>query len=129
MFETKTLSECADEFAPDGSEVRLLLRRPGGSLAHFRLLAGKTSVAVIHRTVDELWYILAGHGEMWRRCDGAESIVVLQKGVCLSIPAGVAFQFRTIGDESLEAVAVTMPPWSNNDEAQKVSGCKKWHNV
>jgi mannose-6-phosphate isomerase-like protein (cupin superfamily) len=129
MFETKQVTTMVDEFAPDGSEVRLLLRRPGGSMAHFRLPAGKTSVAVIHRTVDELWYILAGCGEMWCRCDGTESIVVLQKGVCLSIPAGVAFQFRTVGDEPLEAVAVTMPPWSDNDEAQRVSGCKKWHNV
>ncbi len=129
MFETKIIPECADESAPDGSEVRLLLRRPSGSMAHFRLAAGKTSVAVIHRTVDELWYVVAGQGEMWRTCDGVESIVALQKGVCLSIPAGVTFQFKTVGEEPLEAVAVTMPPWPGNAEAQRVSGCKKWDNV
>lgn len=129
MFETKTISECADESAPDGSEVRLLLRRPGGSMAHFSLAAGKTSLAVVHRTVDELWYIVAGHGEMWRRCDGMESIVALQRGVCLSISPGVEFQFRAVGEESLEAVAVTMPPWPGDDEARRVLGCEQWNSV
>lgn len=123
------IAEGADAVAPDGSEVRLLLRRPGGSMAHFSLAAGKTSLPVVHRTVDELWYIVAGRGEMWRTCDGVESIVTLQRGVCLSIPAGVAFQFRTIGHEALEAVAVTMPPWTRDDEAQRVPGCEQWNNV
>jgi mannose-6-phosphate isomerase-like protein (cupin superfamily) len=98
-------------------------------MAHFSLAAGKTSLSVVHRTVDELWYIVAGRGEMWRMCDGMESIVALQKGVCLSIPAGVAFQFRTLGTKSLEAIAVTMPPWVGTDEAQRVPGCTKWNNV
>lgn len=129
MFETKQIAECADESAPDGSEVRLLLRRPGGSMVHFSLAAGKTSVAVMHRNVDELWYILAGRGEMWRTFDGVESIVSLQIGVCLSIPAGVAFQFKTVGEVPLEAIAVTMPPWPGNDEAQRVTGCEQWNNV
>jgi len=129
MFETKRISDCADETAPDGSEVRLLLQCPGGSMAHFSLAAGKTSLSVVHRTVDELWYIVAGRGEMWRMCDGEESIVALHKGVCLSIPARVAFQFKTLGIEPVEAIAVTMPPWAGNDEAQRVTGCKQWNNV
>ena len=129
MFETKQIAEYADDVAPDGSEVRLLLKRPGGSMAHFRLAAGRTSVAVVHQTVDELWYIVAGRGEMWRRCGGMESVVPLQRGVCLSIPAGVAFQFRTVEDESLEAVAVTMPPWTGDDEARRVPGCEQWNKV
>lgn len=129
MFETKNLSEYADESAPDGSEVRLLLRRPGGSMAHFSLTAGKVSLPVVHRTVDELWYIVAGQGEMWRKYEDAESVVPLKRGVCLSIPAGVAFQFKALGDEPLEAVAVTMPPWPGDNEARRVSGCKQWDKV
>jgi mannose-6-phosphate isomerase-like protein (cupin superfamily) len=129
MFETKSISEYPQESAPDGSEVRLLLRRPSGSMAHFALAAGKISLPVVHRTVEELWYIVAGCGEMWRRCDGVESVVPLQRGVCLSIPAGVAFQFRAVGDEPLEAVAVTMPPWPGDDEARRVPGCSTWNNA
>jgi mannose-6-phosphate isomerase-like protein (cupin superfamily) len=129
MFETKNIAESADECALDGSEVRLLLRRPGGSMAHFSLAAGQTSLPVVHQTVDELWYIVAGQGEMWRKGDGAESIIPLKRGICLSIPAGVAFQFKALGDEPLEAVAVTMPPWPGDDEARRVPGCEQWNNV
>ena len=39
--------------APDGTRVRLLPTLPGGSLAHFTLAAGATSLAVQHRNVEE----------------------------------------------------------------------------
>ena len=126
MFEIKQVSRECDEIAPDGSEVRLLLRCPGGSMAHFRLAVGKASVAVVHRTVDELWYVVAGAGELWRRSGDQESIAVLTCGVCVSIPAGMDFQFRTVGAEPLEIVAVTMPPWPGADEACRVPGCTAW---
>ena len=48
MFETKALSFEPDVTAPDGSEVRILLSLAGGSMAHFELAAGKTSIAVAH---------------------------------------------------------------------------------
>jgi mannose-6-phosphate isomerase-like protein (cupin superfamily) len=108
-----------DMLAPDGSQVRLLLARAGGSMAHFRLPAGQVSRAVRHRTVEEIWYILSGAGEMWRSDGGVDQ---LEAGVCLTIPLGVAFQFRTLGDEPLSAVAVTMPPWPGDDEAEPVEG-------
>jgi len=127
MFETKTISESADESAPDGSEVRLLLRRPGGSMAHFRLELGMCSSPVSHRTVDELWYVVGGAGELWRQRGEVEEITPLLPGVCVSIPAGVAFQFCTTGHEALEFVAVTMPPWPGPDEACKAQGCKAWN--
>lgn len=108
--------------APDGSEVRVLLRLNGGSMAHFEIGAGKTSRAVRHRTVEEVWYILAGRGEMWRRQGEKEEVIVLEPGVCLTIPLGTAFQFRASPTTSVSAVAVTMPPWPGEDEAVKVSG-------
>ena len=107
-----------DVLAPDGSEVRVLLALAGGSMAHFSLAAGQVSRAVRHRTVEEIWYVLSGVGEMW--WDG--EVVALGAGVCLTIPVGVAFQFRCLGDEALAAVAVTMPPWPGADEAEFVSG-------
>ncbi|MCQ8242341.1 cupin domain-containing protein [Rhizosaccharibacter radicis] len=107
--------------APDGTAVRPLLSLGGGSMAHFELPPGQVSVAVMHRTVEELWFILSGEGRMWRRQDEREEIVPLNAGVCVSIPLGCRFQLRADGT-ALRMVAVTMPPWPGMDEAVTVEG-------
>jgi mannose-6-phosphate isomerase-like protein (cupin superfamily) len=122
LFDTRQLPGPRDVVAPDGSDVRVLLALPGGSMAHFELGPGLTSRAVAHRTVDELWYVVAGRGQMWRRQDDREEIVTLQPGTSLSIPSGTHFQFRSTGHAPLEAVAVTIPPWPGEDEAREVTG-------
>lgn len=108
--------------APDGSDVRVLLGLAGGGMAHFRLAPGQVARAVTHRTVEELWYVLEGRGAMWRRHGAREEVVVLQPGVCLSIPLGTHFQFRADEAQPLAAVAVTMPPWPGEGEAVFVDG-------
>src|SRR4051794_15750214 len=120
----KPLPAEPDVTAPDGSDVRILLRTERGSTAHFELGPGRTSRAVRHRTVEEVWYFLSGRGQMWRRTpDGEERIDDVSPGVSLDIPVGTAFQFRTIGDEPLSAIGLTMPPWPNDDaEAVPVNG-------
>jgi mannose-6-phosphate isomerase-like protein (cupin superfamily) len=123
-FETRAVPAEPDVAAPDGSQVRILLRLAGGSMAHFELAPGLVSIPVAHRTVEELWYILSGRGEMWRRDAEGEDVVAIEAGVSLSIPLGTAFQFRSTGDEALTAVALTMPPWPGEDEAYVVDG--KW---
>jgi mannose-6-phosphate isomerase-like protein (cupin superfamily) len=90
-------------------------------MAHFSLAPGAISAAVCHRTVEELWFITAGDGQMWRSAQGVEEIVDLAPGISLSIPVGTSFQFRA-GRTPLEAVAVTMPPWPDMDEAFAVDG-------
>ena len=122
-FETKALPAQRDTVAPDGSDVRLLLTLTGGSLAHFELAPGQTSIAVTHRTVEEIWFILGGNGEMWRRQGEREQVVALEAGVALTIPTGTHFQFRSRGGQPLRAVGVTMPPWPGDDEAVAVEGC------
>jgi mannose-6-phosphate isomerase-like protein (cupin superfamily) len=119
---TKVLPEEYDVLAPDGSEVRVLLAGGGGSMAHFRLPAGQVSRAVRHRTVEEIWYVVSGSGEMWRGAGKDQSFATLAPGVCLTIPVGVAFQFRAGIDVALEAVGVTMPPWPGMDEAAPAEG-------
>ncbi|MCL2395132.1 MAG: cupin domain-containing protein, partial [Acidimicrobiaceae bacterium] len=111
VFSTTRVPEERDVVAPDGSDVRLLLQLSGGSLAQFQLAPGQASVAIHHRTVEEIWYITSGRGEMWRRLGEVERTVDLEDGVCLDIPTGTHFQFRSIGDEPLVAIGVTMPPW------------------
>lgn len=121
-FSSAKLPAQPTEHAPDGSEVRALLSLAGGSMAHFRLAAGAASKAVCHRSVDELWFVLAGQGEMWRRQGEREEVIELEPGLCLSVPAGTHFQFRARGSGALAAVAVTMPPWPGADEAVFVTG-------
>jgi mannose-6-phosphate isomerase-like protein (cupin superfamily) len=108
--------------APDGSDVRVLLGLAGGGMAEFELAAGRVSAAITHRTVDEIWYVLTGRGEMWRRQDSREEVVALEPGVCLTIPRGTHFQFRALGDTALRVVGITMPPWPGADEAIAVHG-------
>ncbi len=121
-FETRQLPADPDVVAPDGSDVRVLLGLAGGSMAHFELAAGRASRAMAHRHVGELWYILRGSGEMWRRQGDRAEVVQLVPGTCLSIPAGTSFQFRSGGDGPLAAIGVTMPPWPGDDEAYEVAG-------
>ena len=66
-------------------------------MAHFELQPGQTSKAVAHRTVEEIWFFLAGRGQMWRRQNDREEIVAVEPGVCLTIPLGTHFQFRALG--------------------------------
>jgi mannose-6-phosphate isomerase-like protein (cupin superfamily) len=121
-FATTTLPATPDAIAPDGSEVRLLCRVVGGSMAHFRLPPGACAKAVVHRTVEELWFVTAGAGELWRRGDGEEQIVALRPGVALSIPVATPFQFRAAADSEVAIVAATIPPWPGDDEAMPASG-------
>ena len=121
-FATTTLPGNPTVVAPDGSDVRILLGLAGGGMAHFELRAGKTARAVSHRTVEEIWYIVAGSGEMWRKQGGVEEVVHLGPGVCVTIPLGTHFQFRASPAQSVSAVAITMPPWPGEGEAVFVDG-------
>jgi mannose-6-phosphate isomerase-like protein (cupin superfamily) len=121
-FETRRLPATPDAIAPDGSDVRILLGLRGGGMAHFELAPGETSIAVEHRTVEEIWFFLSGRGEMWRKSDAREEIVPVEADVCITIPLGTHFQFRSLGPEPLAALGVTMPPWPGEDEAYEVTG-------
>ena len=108
--------------APDGSEVRILLGLQGGGMAHFQFAPGQVSIAVTHRTVEEIWFVVSGMGQMWRRQGQREEVTELAPGLCLTIPLGTAFQFRAAATSPLAAVAITMPPWPDEDEAILVAG-------
>lgn len=122
VFATRALPAAADAIAPDGSAVRVMLGLTAGSVAHFELPPGEVSVAVRHRTVEEIWYFVSGHGEMWRRHGEHEATVNVSPGVCLTIPRGTDFQFRAHGVDPLTAVGVTMPPWPGDGEAIRSIG-------
>lgn len=122
LYTTTLLRDHVDALAPDGAEVRLLVDLPRGSMAHFTLPAGKVSRAIRHRTIEELWYVVSGKGEMWRAQGEEEDVVTLQPGVALTIPTGCAFQFRATDGGPLSAVGVAMPPWPGEHEAAPAKG-------
>ena len=118
---TVRLADGRPVVAPDGSQIRELVTVAGGSMVHCSLPKGAVSMAVVHATVDEVWYCLAGKGQVWRRREDGESVVDVEPGVSLSIECGTHFQFRNTGDEDLQLVIVTMPPWPGAEEARRVS--------
>ena len=120
-FATARPADGYDVLAPDGSQIRFLPQVPGGSMVHCTLPPGAVSLAVTHRTVDELWYVLAGAGELWRRRGADETVAALLPHTAHSIPLGTHFQFRNPGAEPLTFVIVTMPPWPGMDEAVRVA--------
>jgi mannose-6-phosphate isomerase-like protein (cupin superfamily) len=119
-FVTKQLGEARDVLAPDTSEIRLLVSTGRGSLAHGTLPPGRTSLAVAHFTVEEIWYVTAGRGQVWRKQDDHETVVDVAPGTALTIPTGAHFQFRNTGPEPLRFIMCTMPPWPGEQEAVRV---------
>lgn len=122
LFQTKPLPIDPNIVAPDGSLVRELLTTTGGSMAQFELPPGMISNAVEHRTVYEIWYFLSGQGEFWRKQHEKEETVIVNTDICITIPVGTKFQFRTVGRKPLIAVAITMPPWPGGNEAILTEG-------
>ena len=123
-FETKQRPVARDAVAPDGTDVRVLLQLAGGGMAHFQLAPGEVSTAVMHRTVEEIWYFLGGSGELWRKQGDQEATVPVREGTCITIPLGTRFQVRADATQAhdLAAVGVTMPPWPGAGEAVIVQG-------
>jgi mannose-6-phosphate isomerase-like protein (cupin superfamily) len=121
-FTTVQLPIAHDILAPDGSEIRILAGTERCSMAHGLLPPGGVSRAIVHRTVEEVWYVLSGEAEIWRRQADDEQIITATTGTSLTIPVGTVFQFRTIGDEPFQFIMLTMPPWPGADEAVFVDG-------
>jgi mannose-6-phosphate isomerase-like protein (cupin superfamily) len=119
---TQEIATAAVVTAPDGSEVRILCATGRGSMIGFTLPPGAVSKAVVHRTVEEIWYVVAGRGRVWRQRGDVEEVTDLAPGLSLTIPVGTRFQFRNDGEAALQLVAVTMPPWPGEGEAVVVNG-------
>jgi mannose-6-phosphate isomerase-like protein (cupin superfamily) len=111
-----------DLLAPDGSRLRVLCRVEGASMVHFELGPHGVSRAVVHRTVDEIWFVLDGRGTIWREFAGRATETEMLPGLSLTLPAGTRFQFRNAGVETLAVLGVTVPPWPGEGEAVPVGG-------
>lgn len=123
-FESGKAAEAYDTLAPDGSEIRLLHQLGAVSVVHCRLPVGAVSAPVRHKTVQEIWYFLAGTGQVWRRQGEQEQVLAAAPGISLTIPLGTDFQFRNIGALPLEFLIATSPPWPGADEAMPLAAGK-----
>jgi mannose-6-phosphate isomerase-like protein (cupin superfamily) len=121
-WDAKQIGDAAVVTAPDGSEVQIHCATARGSMIRFTLPPDSVSRAVIHRTVEEIWYVVGGRGRLWRKLGDLEEIADLAPGLSLTIPVGTRFQFRNDGDTPLSILAVTMPPWPGDAEADAVAG-------
>jgi mannose-6-phosphate isomerase-like protein (cupin superfamily) len=106
-----------DVVAPDGSDIGLLAVGTRGSMVRATLPSDAVTRAVRHRTVEELWYVEGGSGQIWI---GGE-VVLLRRGVSVVIPTGTPFQFRS-GYAGLGVVTTTMPPWPGDEEGEPAAG-------
>jgi mannose-6-phosphate isomerase-like protein (cupin superfamily) len=118
----RSLELAAADRAPDRSQIRLLATGTRGGLAHCVLPAGMTSAPVRHRTVEVIWYVLEGAGEIWRGREGETRIDAIGARDSVQIPAGTGFQLRASRDGDLKLLLATMPPWPGPQEAVPASG-------
>jgi len=120
---TLELKELPDYHAPDGSEIRKLVRMNHGSMAHCILPVGQTSKAVRHKTVEEMWFVKSGKGKIWRsNGDKKKEPIDLYEGLSIGIATGEKFQFKNTGNIPLKIIICSMPPWPGPDEAERVDG-------
>jgi len=84
---------------------------------------------VAHRHVEEIWYVLEGEGEVWRKAAGVDKTVRVTAGTSLTISPRTAFQFRNTSAGPLYILIATMPPWPGAGEAEKAVGVWPEHVV
>jgi mannose-6-phosphate isomerase-like protein (cupin superfamily) len=121
-MKTVTLPMQPDAKSPAGAHIRFLIGGKTGNMIHSTVPAQQINRATVHATVSEFWYILEGHGEIWRD-NGVEScITALVPGTSIDIPVGTAFQYRNVADVDLKFICISMPPWPGDSEATYVDG-------
>ena len=95
-MKTTMLPRESDAKSPAGADVRFLMDGKTGDMIHSTVPPHQRNKATVHATVSEFWYVLDGHGEIWRN-DGKDSdITVLVPGTSIDIPVGTAFQYRML---------------------------------
>jgi mannose-6-phosphate isomerase-like protein (cupin superfamily) len=121
-FTTMMLPAVPTGIANDGSVIRELPAVEHASLAHCTLAPGQTAKAIRHVTVSEIWYVVQGLGQIWRKLGDEEQVDDLIPGTAITIPVGMHFQFRCTSQEPLTLLLVSAPPWPGGGEAFEVEG-------
>lgn len=121
-MKTVTLPEKPDAKSPAGAEIRYLVWGDTGNMIHSIVPPFQINRATVHASVNEFWYILTGHGEIWRDDGKNSEITALLPGTAIEITHGTAFQYRNVSDKNLTFICISMPPWPGDSEATYVKG-------
>jgi mannose-6-phosphate isomerase-like protein (cupin superfamily) len=121
-MKTTTLPKQPDAKSPAGADIRYLMDGTTGNMIHSTVPPHQINKATVHATVSEFWYVLEGHGQIWRD-DGVESSIAdLVPGTSIDIPVGTKFQYRNAADADLKFICISMPRWPGDSEATYVKG-------
>lgn len=123
-MQTRTLPLSPELKSPAGADVRVLLDGQHGGMIHSTVPPHQINKVVVHSSVEEFWYVLEGHGQIWRDDGQQSSVTELLPGTAIDITTGTKFQYRNVSDTDLKFICITMPPWSGPEEASYVDG--KW---
>jgi mannose-6-phosphate isomerase-like protein (cupin superfamily) len=113
----KQLPKDPDVIALDTAEIRKVFEAKEASVVHCTLPPKAVSVATRLVDVHEIWYFSAGRGCIWlKEEDAAEGVEKeVGPGTCLTIPAGVHFQYRSTTRDPLIFLCVTMPRFQSQE--------------
>lgn len=116
------LPEVSDAKSPAGADIRYLMDGETGNMIHSTVPPRQINRATVHATVSEFWYVLEGHGEIWRDDGNESNVAVLVPGTSIDIPVGTSFQYRNVSDVDLKFICISMPRWPGESEASYVEG-------
>jgi mannose-6-phosphate isomerase-like protein (cupin superfamily) len=117
-----TLPDNADAKSPAGADIRFIMDGDAGNMIHSTVPPHQINKATVHATVSEFWYVLEGHGEIWRDNGSESAITTLVPGTAIDIPIGISFQYRNVSNVDLKFICVAMPPWPGESEATYLDG-------
>ena len=103
-MKTTMVPEKPDAKSPAGANIRYIMDGTTGGMIHSTVPPHQINRATVHATVSEFWYVLEGHGEIWRDDGKESSITVLVPGTSIDIPVGIAFQYRNVSDIELKFI-------------------------
>jgi mannose-6-phosphate isomerase-like protein (cupin superfamily) len=95
----------------DGSTIRELMHTAAQSLAEASLLPGQQTQRHYHAASEELYYLVAGEGEM--EIDGERAAVTV--GDAILIPPGAWHQVTATGESELRFLCCCAPPYTHAD--------------
>jgi mannose-6-phosphate isomerase-like protein (cupin superfamily) len=98
-----------DRLSPSGTtEIRLLPNLPRGEIVHATTRPYRVSAPATLDGLTEFFFVLDGHGELWRGDDHIDEVTELLPGRCVMMPERTLFQYRT-GSQHLEFLVITAP--------------------
>lgn len=121
-MKTTKLPKDPEDKSPAGADIRYLMDGPTGNMIHSTVPPHQVNRATVHATVSEFWYILEGHGEIWRNRGDESGVTTLTPGTAIDIPVGTAFQYRNVSEAPLKFICISMPRWPGDSEASYIEG-------